>query len=90
MQITTMHTLTFTMRASGNNAHSTALSIIQLGAEQLAVKANVMAMPLPPEEDSISRRTTVEITSENHERLENYWEYVSRSLSFIGVEAVSP
>lgn len=90
MQITTMHTLTFTMKTAGTEAHNTAMSIIKLGADQMGVATHTSAMPLPAGEDSSVRNTTVEVTSEHRERLENFWDYAFRALSFIGVEAVSP
>lgn len=90
MQITTMHKLTFTTTAIGNEQHNTAMSVIKLGAESLGLDTHVSGLPLDASATPERRTTSVQVTSENMDKLENYWANVSMALALIGVEAVSP
>lgn len=90
MQITTMHTLTFTATAQGNEPHNTAMSIIKLGAESLGLTTHTSGLPMEATATPERRATSVQVTSESMDKLENYWANVSLALALIGVEAVSP
>lgn len=90
MQISTIHTLSFTLRCVGNDQHNAAMAIIKGGAASLGVEHTVMSMPLPDGEDAANRNSAVQIQSENRDRCETYWLEVERALGFIGVDVTSP
>lgn len=90
MQITTVHTLTFTMKAAGNEQHNAAIAIVKGGATTVGVTINIAAMPLLDTDDNITRSTAVQAQSSDEGKCEIYWVEVQRALAFIGVETSSP
>jgi hypothetical protein len=81
MQITTVHTLAFSITCDGNDQHNAALSIIKCGAQSLGLTMTERSLPMAE---------TSPVTAPTFEICEHYWMEVMRSLAFIGVEATSP
>lgn len=90
MQITTVHTLSFSIKCSGNEQQAAAHAIIKGGAQTIGLTVNVSAMPLPAGEDSLIRTSLIQAQCDNHDKCEMYWVEVQRALALIGVEATSP
>ena len=95
MQITTMHTLSFTFRAP-NGKHKLAEEIIKAGVvgasnEIVMISlVNTSTMPLPAGEDTAIRTTKMQVQSEDLDLLTLFWHRAQDALGLIGVEAVSP
>ena len=90
MQITTVHTLAFTIKCAGNGQQLAATTIIKGGAENMGLAVNVSSLPLAEGEDNIVRNSSITAWSDNRDTCEHYWEEVQRALALIGVEATSP
>ena len=90
MNITTMHTLTFTFRAS-NGKHQLAEDIITTSAKTVGVTCNeIKSLPLPNTEDAANRNSQVSVCCDRDDKLELYWTQLQQALGLIGVEATSP
>ena len=90
MQITTVHTLAFSIMCDGNDQHSAALSIIKCGAQSLGLTVVERSLPMAETSPVTTRHTSFNVAAPTFETCEHYWMEVMRSLAFIGVEATSP
>lgn len=95
MQITTLHTLTFSMRAA-NGKYALAESIITAAVETMSTETSkvmvteIKALPLTPEDDAGSRGSQVSVSCTDADKLELFWTNLSDALALIGVDATSP
>lgn len=90
MQITTVHTLAFTTKCSGNDQQVAALAIIKTGAANLGLTIQLSSVPLLDGEDTMIRQSNVQAMCSDYDLCDLYWVEVSRALKLIGVEATSP
>lgn len=90
MQITTIHTLAFTVKDATIEQHNAAVALVKGGAETMGLSVTISNLPLHEGEDHGKRHSMVKASSDDYETCEKYWAEVSRALTLIGVEATSP
>lgn len=90
MHITTVHTLTFSIKCSGNEQQTAALAIIKGGAANMGLTVLISGLTLAEGADPIMRSSLIEAKTEDRDQCEYYWGEVMRALTLIGVEATSP
>lgn len=90
MDITTVHTLRFSMRCPNQETHRAAVAIINGGSKSLVVGVIISNLPLPDGTDAATVGSSVSISSADRDKCVSYWEEVQRALSFIGVDVTSP
>lgn len=90
MQITTVHTLAFTVRCANKEQQLAAMAIIKLGAASMDVTVKVNSLPLADGEDTASTTHSIQAMASEHSRVEHYWNEIVAALALIGVEATSP
>lgn len=90
MHITTVHTLTFTIRCVNNEQQTAAMAIIKTGASNMGLTVNVMNMPMPDGADPGNRNSSIQAMSDDRDECERYWDEVQRALALVGVDVTSP
>lgn len=88
--ITTVHTLSFSIKCNGNDQQVAALAIIKTGAVNLDLTVQINNLPLLEGGDTILRQSTILAMCNNFKLCEHYWTEVKRALDLIGVEITSP
>lgn len=89
MKITTLHTLTFVVKTTGDDCHKAAMTIITRGAAGFGLNASLASMPLAEGADPGIRHTEVKISGDNERDLETYGLRATEALEFIGAEPQS-
>jgi len=90
MQITTVHTLAFSLTGLSPEQQTAATAIIKIGAATMGLTVIISNLPLLEGEDHGARNSKVSASAATWEVCEAYWAEVSRALALIGVEATSP
>lgn len=90
MQITTVHTLAFSIKCEGNDQQLAAMAIIKSGAASMGLGFEVNSAQLPQGESARIRHSSVKAWADDLDKCEHYWHEVSRALSLVGVDPTSP
>lgn len=90
MHITTVHTLSFTVRCIGSEQQTAAMTIIKTGGVNMGLTVNVASLPMPDGEDPSNRQSSIQAMSDQHDKCAHYWDEVQRALTLIGVDVTSP
>lgn len=90
MDITTTHTLRFSMRCPNQSINAAAQAILAGGANSMCMHLRVSALPLPDGTDTATIGSNIAVESHDHDKCTQYWDEVQRALAFIGVDVTSP
>lgn len=90
MQITTVHTLSFSIKGLTPEQQAAAAAIIKTGAATMGLTVVISNLPLLEEDDHGNRNSVVKASASDFEVCSNYWVEVSRALTLIGVDSTSP